>query len=191
MCLSLGPARCAPAWLPTATFRPCLGKRPQTEQLGAGDMEVPCCRQPRPLPPPSPCSDLVHTSMCVHMYVCVYVLKVPSLGGPRVCNQEPHLGWVSRPVSDAPEQPLSLMGTRRPDEQTQGQQWVSLGSAWAWQVPPRSPACSPVSSGLCPVSGGRGLGPGPMRVHGTSGQGPYRTLGDPSGWTPLAAVGAH
>lgn len=57
-----------------------------------------------------------------------------------VSYQEPHSGWVSCLVSDAPEQLLSLMGTRRPAEQTQGQQWVSLGSAWAWQDSAQTPS---------------------------------------------------
>lgn len=133
VCLSLGPVRCATAWLSPATFRPCLGKEPQTEQLWG---------RPRSLPGPAPRSDLEH--MCTHAFRCVCVCaRVCSESSfPRwwVSYQEPHSGWVSCLVSDAPEQLLSLMSTRRPAEQTQGQQWVSLGRAWAWHDSAQTPS---------------------------------------------------
>ena len=56
--------------------------------------------------------------------------EAPFLGQPASVIRSPTPGVVRCLVSEPQEQTLSLMGTRRPDEQAQCQQPVSPGSAW-------------------------------------------------------------
>lgn len=74
----------------------------------------------------------VRTHMCVPVCTCVCVCSETATSGGHCLIRSPTRGG-SAACYQAAEQPLSVMGTRHPDEHARGLQWVSLGRAWAWQ----------------------------------------------------------